>query len=423
AGEGGDPSIEDQLEIFSWWTSGGEAAALNALIDVFREDYPSTFVTNAAAGDPSNARERLQTRLDEGDPPDTFQAVSGVNVQSHITSGKLQAIDDLASELGLPTAFPDEVMKTVSHEGQLYAVPLNIERDNNVYYNKAVLAASSVTPPTTLQEFYDACVTLQADDVTPLSIAPAGWVLALTAFENLMPAVNGGDFYMKYFAGDADLSAGSADRAQLEALFTELDKVLACSDIAEASSSSWTLAMDELLDGTAAMSVMGDWAKGYLAQGSWTAGVDFDVVPGLGSSGYYVFNSAAFPLPENAPHPNAAKAFLSVMASEAGQLAFNMEKGAIPARLGVSLDDFDAMTQSSAQDYAAAAEGTNKLLPGYASMSSYDFQSEINDALLIFALGGDAAGKWISVTSGEESIVQGDVTYIVNVIAANYDQM
>ncbi len=35
------------LEVFSWWTSGGEAAALQALFDAYAADYPDVNIVNA----------------------------------------------------------------------------------------------------------------------------------------------------------------------------------------------------------------------------------------------------------------------------------------------------------------------------------------------------------------------------------------
>ena len=54
-----------KLEVFSWWTSGGEAAALNALFNTYKNQYPSVGIINAtvAGGSGSAARPVLQTRL------------------------------------------------------------------------------------------------------------------------------------------------------------------------------------------------------------------------------------------------------------------------------------------------------------------------------------------------------------------------
>ncbi|KKN28710.1 hypothetical protein LCGC14_0851680, partial [marine sediment metagenome] len=38
----------DALEIYHWWTSGGEANAIGALVDVFEALYPDTVVIQSA---------------------------------------------------------------------------------------------------------------------------------------------------------------------------------------------------------------------------------------------------------------------------------------------------------------------------------------------------------------------------------------
>ena len=49
-GKKGEKAAEAQteLEIFSWWTSGGEVGALNAVYDIFSEENPTVTVENAA---------------------------------------------------------------------------------------------------------------------------------------------------------------------------------------------------------------------------------------------------------------------------------------------------------------------------------------------------------------------------------------
>src|SRR5271166_415618 len=68
-----------QLEVFSWWTSGGEAVALEALFKVYKHKNPGVEVLNAAVtgGGGSAARPVLQTRLAAGNPPDTWQVHPG----------------------------------------------------------------------------------------------------------------------------------------------------------------------------------------------------------------------------------------------------------------------------------------------------------------------------------------------------------
>ena len=70
---------ERKLEVFSWWTSGSEAAALDVLFKVYKKQNPGVEIINAtvAGGAGFAARPVLQTRLAGGKPPDTWQTHPG----------------------------------------------------------------------------------------------------------------------------------------------------------------------------------------------------------------------------------------------------------------------------------------------------------------------------------------------------------
>jgi glucose/mannose transport system substrate-binding protein len=75
----GDQAAAGQVEVFSWWTGGGEAAGLDAMIGVFQHHYPDVRFVNAAVagGAGTNARAVLATRLQAGDAPDSWQGHAG----------------------------------------------------------------------------------------------------------------------------------------------------------------------------------------------------------------------------------------------------------------------------------------------------------------------------------------------------------
>src|SRR5258707_816252 len=79
---------DNKLEVFSYWTSGGEAAALTALFDAYKKVDPKTEITNAAiaGGAGTNAQAVLQTRLQGKNPPDTWQSHPSAEVQGQKTS-------------------------------------------------------------------------------------------------------------------------------------------------------------------------------------------------------------------------------------------------------------------------------------------------------------------------------------------------
>jgi hypothetical protein len=80
---------KDQLEVFSWWTSGGEAVALEALFTAYKDKNFGVEVRNGAitGGGGLAARPVLQIRLAAGNPPDTWQTHSGRELLSQYVQG------------------------------------------------------------------------------------------------------------------------------------------------------------------------------------------------------------------------------------------------------------------------------------------------------------------------------------------------
>src|SRR3972149_2726076 len=86
----------NQVEIFSWWTGGGEAAGLEAMLGVFGTEYPNVeFINSAVAGGAgTNARAVLASRLQAGDPPDSWQAHAGQEIiGTYVAAGQIEPLN------------------------------------------------------------------------------------------------------------------------------------------------------------------------------------------------------------------------------------------------------------------------------------------------------------------------------------------
>jgi glucose/mannose transport system substrate-binding protein len=89
---------KQQVEVFSWWTGGGEAAGLEAMIKVFNEKYPDIEFVNAAVagGAGTNARAVLATRLQAGDAPDSWQGHAGQElIGTYVAANQLEPLNFL----------------------------------------------------------------------------------------------------------------------------------------------------------------------------------------------------------------------------------------------------------------------------------------------------------------------------------------
>jgi glucose/mannose transport system substrate-binding protein len=354
---GGDDTEEQrEVEIFSWWVSGGEVEALDALIALHESLHPDVTVRNLAAEYADQARDELKNRMAAGTPPDTFQANIGYGVLTWAPEA-LESLDDLAADQGWTTAFEPAVLAAASEGGVLYAVPMNIHRINSLFYNSKVLADHGLTPATTLEELHDQCLTLRAAGVTPIALGNINnWTLQELAFECVLPAVAGADGYETYWRGDS-----TADSQEMQDTLAYVLSLFAddCFNT-DSTTIDWTAALDMVADNTAAYSEMGDWAKGYLESVGQIADDDFGVVPFPGTSDIFVYTSDTFPLPKGAAHRDDAIDLLITMASIDGQIAFNQIKGSIPARVDIdAAASFDSMQQAT---YASWKTGTTKAL-------------------------------------------------------------
>lgn len=337
------------LEVFTYWTAGGEANALAALEKVFSQAYPSVHIRNAvvAGGAGSNATAVLATRMQGGNPPDTFQIHGGAElVDTWVKTGFVQPLTQLYRAEGLDTKFPKQLIDLVSYQGQPYSVPVNVHRNGVLWYDKKLLADAGVAPPRTWDEFFTVADKLKARGVTPLALGDKDKWESLQLFEDILLSTLGPADYKALWAGTFPWTDPKVTRA-----LDTMKRVLSYVNDDHATL-TWDQASGLVLRGKAAMNVMGDWAKGYFTTNGWKVGTDFGWAPAPGTKGSFIVVTDTFALPKKAKDPRAAMDWLRVCSSVKGQDAFNPIKGSIPARLDADKAGYDAYSREAMADFA-----------------------------------------------------------------------
>jgi glucose/mannose transport system substrate-binding protein len=367
-----------QLEIFSWWTSGGEVEALNALYEVYSAEHPEVEVQNAAlaggAGQGGNMKALLETRMMGGEPPDSFQVHLGRElIDSHVVAERMEPLDALYEEEGYYEVFPQDLIDIASFDGHPYSVPVNIHRSNVMWYRTDKLEEVGVTePPKTWDEFFEVAEMLKEKGINALAVAENEPNFSGHVFESILVAKLGPEAYRGLFDG----TTGWDDERVTEALET-LNKVY---DYANPDylSTSWGDINDRYVaDDGPAMMIMGDWTHGVLKSKGFT---NYHWAPAPETEGLFIVLSDSFGLPKDAPHRENALNFLRAVGSKAGQDAFNPPKGSIPART-----DADPSVYDEYQLEAMEAFKTNTLVPsiqhGAAAKQSFilDYAIAINN--------------------------------------------
>ncbi len=340
------------VEIFSWWTQPGEIEALQSLFDLYKQDNQGARIFNAAEQSGTQAKEVLTQRLEDDDPPDLFQENAGdLRIRVQTDASKYLPLDDLFDEHGWLANFTPEVITDVSVDGHIYGMPVNLHRENALFYNMQVFEAHGLTAPTTLDEFWAVCDELKSEGVTPVVTSYQGWILRIM-FNSLAMGAMGPEAYHEYFTGNA-----APDDESLDAALAAFERVMNdyINDDAGDEDFGWTEAAQAMFDGDAAMFFHGDWAKGYVQQLGWTPGVDFGAVGAPGASDLFLYGTDTFAMPAGGPNPDGALRFLETVASREGQVAFNAIKGSSPVRLDIDESDLDPVAAHTLGDLADAS--------------------------------------------------------------------
>jgi glucose/mannose transport system substrate-binding protein len=339
------------LELFSWWAAPGEAEALEALIDVHRRVHPEARVFNAAAASGNRARATLSERLARNEPPDLFQEyVHDLRAAIGNAAGRRMPLDDMIARLGLRDVIFPEVIADVTTDGVVLALPVNMHREGTLLYNRRLLEAHHIRPPTTIPELLDACKRLKAAGVIPVATAAKGWILRIM-FNAIAVGSMGGARYRDYFMGKnvTDL----APLREAIAVFAEIMDKYTNPDATD-EGFNWTTAAQLVYNGDAAMYLHGDWVKAYWVQLGWQPDVDFGIMSAPGAADVFLYGVDGFALPIGATNEAGARAFLETSASIDGQVTFNRLKGSTPVRRDIPKGQLDAVGQRTFEDFERA---------------------------------------------------------------------
>jgi glucose/mannose transport system substrate-binding protein len=371
--------------VLSWWSRHGEDDALRALLGVYGRARPyRPAITRTTFDGAARARSELSARMLHGTPPDTFQALAGRPLLSWVKRTTpeegMDPVDFLFGSEGWERAFPPEVLDLVTHRGRRYAVPLNIHRTNSLFYNCRVLEEHGLRPPVEFDELEEVAAVLRQRGIVPLALGyREPWTLTMLAFETVLAGEAGADYYRDFFAGRR-----SAHDVEVRAALQRVGRLLRFVND-DAATLGWDGALDAMRSGQAAMTLMGDWAKGYLISKGCRPGADFGQAASPGGARAYVFASDVFGLPKRASHRADAIDLLKVIGSKEGQGTFNQLKGSIPARFDVP-SGYDPAYATRFLDFEDVPR-----VPTMASIVPPAFASAVDAAMSGFARTRDPA--------------------------------
>ncbi|WP_424971062.1 ABC transporter substrate-binding protein [Dinoroseobacter sp. S76] len=352
---GGAASAQDNgVEVLHWWTSGGEAAALNVLKEDLEGQGIGWTDMPVAGGGGEQAMTVLRARVTAGNAPTAVQGL-GFDIVDWAKQGSLADLNTVAAQEGWDDVVPSALQEFAKIDGKWVSAPVNVHSTNWVWANKAVLDANGIAVPTTWDEFTAALETLKAAGITPIAHGGQAWQDA-TVFDAVAMSVLGPDGYQAAFIDlDEDVLGG----AKMQEAFERMDVIRANVD-ENFSGRDWNLATAMVINGEAGFQMMGDWAKGEFLNAGKVPDQDFLCFRFPGTAEQVTFNADQFMMFDQGGAVSDEQAALaSAILSPSFQSAFNVVKGSVPARTDVSDEAFDACGKKGMADLAAAAASGN----------------------------------------------------------------
>ena len=345
---------EPSVEVMHFWTSGGEAAALSAVRDKVVAGGVAWTDAPVAGGGGDAAKTALQARIASGNPP-AAMLMLGQAILDWSGEGMLGNVDAIAAAEGWDAALPQAVKDFTKVDGHYVSVPTNVHRTDMIWASKAAFDKIGAAYPTTWDELNALAPRFKEAGIIPLAHGGQSWQ-EVYMFEAVAAGIGGADFYRRALV---DLDDATLRGPDMVAVFTELSALRGMID-ANAPGRDWNLASAMVINGEAAMQIMGDWAKGEFTNAGKLPDTDYACIPvpkAKGDAFVYLVNSLSLFTQVDPDLIKGQEVLASAIMDKDVQVAFNQAKGAIPARNDVAMAALDACAQATSAAMAANDAG------------------------------------------------------------------
>ena len=309
-------------------------AAFAAVIEGFEKENPDVSVTWNIF-DKEGYKTSIRNFL-SADAPDIANWYAGNRMLPYVNAGLFESVDDVWAEHGLNDSLASAAA-SMTIDDKKWGVPYTYYQWG-VYYRKDIFDQNGIAEPTNWAEFMAAGETLKAAGITPITIGTKYLWTAAGVFDYLNLRTNGYDFHMALTKGEI---AWTDDR--VKATMNNWKELVDAGFFLENHAAfSWQEALSPMVQGDAAMYVMGNFAVPPLLE----AGLTSDQ---LGFFQFPVINpdiplaeeapTDTLHIPANAKNKADAKRFLAYVARADVQTEMNITLGQLPINSGSSVAD------------------------------------------------------------------------------------
>lgn len=372
-----------EIEIHHHFVWGSEQEAMDVVLGEYGERNSAVDVVEERTV--INAlRLMIKSRILREDPPDVWDEWPGANLKPTVEAGATADITDLWERTGMETAYFDGMVDLARFDGEYHAVPLDMHRISNLYYNVETFEAAGVDPgrlsgPDELVEALPALAEHSRDPIAVFGRNPFG---LLQLFETLFLAHASRSDYESAVDGRP-----SPHRSAIRAAFVTLGEYLAAGPENPEFMDSSDLET-AFSDGDVACINNGSWSTGHMAGSDMEFERDWDCVPFPGTEGDHIVNTNALVPAAHTEGDEAVTDFVEYLGSAETIERFNTVSGSVPPREDVSVADLHPLSRQLHDAFGGRATQLPSMCHGLAVRPEQVV--ELKDAVATFLQDRDA---------------------------------
>ena len=270
------------------------------------------------------------------DAPDLANWYAGNRMLPYVNAGLFEPVDDVWASAGLNDTLSSSAA-SMTIDGKKWGVPYTYY-NWGVYYRKDIFENLGIDIPKTWDEFKAAGATLNSNGVKPITIGSKYLWTAGGVFDYLNMRTNGYDFHMSLTKGDI---AWTDDRVR--ATFANWKELLDAEFFIDNHAAlSWQEALAPMVQGDAAMYVMGNFAVAPIREAGLTDDqLGFFQFPLIDPSIDMAEEAPTdtIHIPSNAKNKVDAKKFLAFLGRADVQTKINAKLGQLPINKNSTVSD------------------------------------------------------------------------------------
>ena len=352
-----DTAAEGSVNVYHWWTAGGEKDAIESVISGFQAAYPSSQAkSNAIPGGAGGAMVmKVKVLQQAGKSPESFQAHPGEEIQPYLDADMLLDLSAVWEYAGLEErVLPGIADLCQTEDGKYYIVPVGVHKTNTIFYNKHMFEEYGIEltdeENITWDEFWAICDQLQAalpEGKYAVDLGDRkGWAAA-QVFESIMMGVDP-QIYENFINGKAT----QEEVQSVLDVFAKLMTYVAPDHAAR----EWYETAGRMVAGDYAMQIMGTWMQPLLTSMGWVYGEDYGVFNMPGTEGYYGLCVDAFVVPNDSANVEGGVRWAYMVADPDVQIAFSTVKESVSPYADTPDSTYNELTMRFKEE--PLAEGT-----------------------------------------------------------------